>query len=157
MVMMSILTSTSLLSTLSIHILLTFHLHLPLIPRFTRILGKELYKIIAARVSAYLRGSSSRIRRLAVSMEREGISSGKDRSNSKGGDDDSDHTKSANRSTQLDFSQGDVRPLEVEDAVGRSIPPTGFLLRFVMGGGKSACTCRSVTPCSVIACFTLTI
>jgi ubiquitin carboxyl-terminal hydrolase 6/32 len=80
------------------------------------ITGTELYNIVNQRVKAYLKGTVTQLKGMAIAQM----------------ESDSDHSF---------FEQGKLRPIDDEKAVGDALPPYGFVLRTVIGNNHDTCHC----------------
>ena len=86
----------------------------------TQITGTELYSIVAKRVEGYLKGKVEALQAMTI------------------GQVETDARESKNSES---FTTGGIRSMRDDDAVGGTIPPMGFVLRYVTGGNQSACSC----------------
>jgi len=85
-----------------------------------QITGTQLYSIVEKRVAAYLKGKVEALQAMTIGQV----------------ETDAEESKSSES-----FITGSVRPIKDDDAVGGTIPPMGFVLRYVTGGNQSACSC----------------
>ena len=98
--------------------------------------GKQLYEIISMRVAPFLKGRVTHLQRLGRSegSVKASASANANANNSSPGSGKVDASK-------FDFLSGTVRTVQEEQVIGGDIPPLGFVLRHIIGGSTSACSC----------------